>query len=174
MDGTRLAGLVAAWLLSGCAHSPYAAGPAPGAQEPGRPGHAARTGDDCPMAVAGTEVSASEEADGELLTFTTQGEVADLRSRVREMARVHNLRYPAPGASVGMTGSDRTSPSYANVFEVEGGSSILLTPMHVADLGQLQEHVRLSAQRMRLHGCSPIVGDGIMPPNDHERLANGP
>ncbi len=55
----------------------------------------------CPMAVPGTQVAASDVADGEVLTFTTgSGDVEELRRRVRAVAEMHN-RHHATGTGPG-------------------------------------------------------------------------
>jgi hypothetical protein len=87
------------------------------------------------MAVPGTEVSATDAVNGETLTFTTKGEVTELRSRVRGMAEIHNHHH----------GDGKSPPG--------NGSSLLLTPNHPADLQKLQAEVRMRAHRMRLNGC---------------------
>jgi len=46
-------------------------------------------GDDCPMMLPGVEVRADDIAGGATLTFTTSGDVAALRARVRKMADMH-------------------------------------------------------------------------------------
>ena len=107
----------------------------------------------CPMAVPGTEVSATDAVNGETITFTTKGQVTELRNRVREMAAIHNQHHAVSKAPEGMLGGDTMSPSFATVIDVENGSSILLTPSHPADLQKLQADVRMRAHRMRLNGC---------------------
>jgi hypothetical protein len=105
------------------------------------------------MAVPGTEVSATDAAKGETITFTTKGQVTELRSRVRETAAIHNQHHLAGTTPQGMLGGETMSPSFATVIDVESGSSILLTPSHPADLQKLQAEVRMRAHRMRLNGC---------------------
>jgi hypothetical protein len=105
------------------------------------------------MAVPGTEVSATDAAGGETITFTTPGEVTELRSRVRDMAAIHNAHHAAGTSPEGMLGGETMSPSYATVVDVENGSSILLAPSHPGDLQKLQSEVRMRAHRMRLNGC---------------------
>src|SRR6516164_5592189 len=48
-------------------------------------------GDECPMAVPGTMVQATEMADGMTMTFTTAGDASELRKRVRSMADRMNV-----------------------------------------------------------------------------------
>jgi hypothetical protein len=41
----------------------------------------------CPMSVPGTEVAASDVVDGEALTFTTGGDVAEFQAAIRASAQ---------------------------------------------------------------------------------------
>jgi hypothetical protein len=153
MTRSLLAGTAALALLFGCAHSPTvteSSPPAPAVHAPGPTDAMMAT---CPMAVPGTEVSATDAAKGETITFTTKDQVTELRSRVREMAAIHNQYHLAGTTPQGMLGGEMMSPSFATVIDVENGSSILLTPSHPADLQKLQAEVRMRAHRMRLNGC---------------------
>jgi hypothetical protein len=153
MTRTILAASAALALLASCAHSPSTAAPPP----PPAVAHVPGPSDDmmatCPMAVPGTEVSATDAVNGETLTFTTKGEVTELRSRVRGMAEIHNHHHGDGKSPQGMMGGETMSPSFATVLDVENGSSLLLTPSHPADLQKLQAEVRMRAHRMRLNGC---------------------
>jgi len=140
-------------VLIGCAHSPSSttlSSPPAIAHAPGPSDAMLAT---CPMAVPGTEVSATDAVNGETVTFTTKGQVTELRNRVREMAATHNKHRAVGKAPEGMLGGETMSPSFATVLDVENGSSILLTPSHPADLQKLQADVRMRAHRMRLNGC---------------------
>jgi hypothetical protein len=140
-------------VLTACAHSTPVAessAPTPAIHAPG-PNDAMKA--TCPMAVPGTEVSATDAVNGETITFTTRGEVTELRTRVREMAAIHNQHHAVGKVPEGMLGGETMSPSFATVIDVENGSSILLTPSHPADLQKLQADVRMRAHRMRLNGC---------------------
>jgi antitoxin component of MazEF toxin-antitoxin module len=108
------------------------------------------------MAVPGTEVSATDAAGGETITFTTKDQVTELRSRVRDMAAIHNQHHAAGTSPPGMLGGETMSPSQATVIDVQNGSSILLTPSHPGDLQKLQAEVRMRAHRMRLNGCGTM------------------
>jgi hypothetical protein len=116
------------------------------------------------MSVAGTHVSAAEVVSGEMLTFTTTGDVAELRTRVHRMAAVHDERRANAGAREGaMTGGmmepghavsgTMMPPSRATATDVEGGSSIVLEPSSPADLDKLRIAVQMRAQRLEQSGC---------------------
>ncbi|MGZ3459544.1 MAG: hypothetical protein ACXU86_13705, partial [Archangium sp.] len=51
----------------------------------------------CPMQVQGTKVEASNTDTGAALTFTTQGDVTELRRRVSAMAQMHNEHHAGQG-----------------------------------------------------------------------------
>jgi len=51
----------------------------------------------CPMQVQGTKVEASNTDTGAALTFTTQGDVTELRHRVSAMAQMHNEHHAGQG-----------------------------------------------------------------------------
>jgi hypothetical protein len=51
----------------------------------------------CPMQVKDTKVEASDTDQGAALTFTTKGDVAELRRRVTAMADMHNAHHGGPG-----------------------------------------------------------------------------
>jgi hypothetical protein len=116
------------------------------------------------MSVPGTHVSAADAVNGEMLTFTTTGQVDDLRNRVRDMADMHNRHHADRQAREGMLGEGVTGtghavaaatmpPSWATVMYVEGGASLVLAPSAPADLEKLQSAVRARAQRMEQGGC---------------------
>ena len=119
----------------------------------------------CPMNVPGTKVTAIDTATGEKLAFTTTGDVAALRSKVRQMAEMHNQHHAAGGThdgmmaggmmggGRGMEGKVMLPPSNATATDVEGGASIAMTPIAPADLQQLQTAVRTHANHMEQDGC---------------------
>lgn len=153
MKRILLAGTAAIAVFAGCAHSltaentPRTTTAAPEHDVAG--GMAGM----CPMSVAGTRVSATDAVNGEALTFTTTGQVAELRARVRGMAEAHNRHHADPGAHEGMMGSTMMPPSWATVMDIEGGASIVLAPNAPADLERLQSAVRARAQRLEQNGC---------------------
>jgi hypothetical protein len=159
-----LAGAAAVMMIAGCAHAPSAERtPTSTIAEKAIAPAGSLTGM-CPMSVPGTHVSAVDAVNGEALAFTTTGQVAELRSRVREMAEMHNRHHADPGTREGMlaggvTGvghavtSARIPPSWATVMDVEDGASLVLAPSAPADLEKLQSAVRMRAQRMEQEGC---------------------
>jgi hypothetical protein len=98
---------------SACAkNSPANANAAPqaslGASEhqgmgPGMMGIMGMGGDQCPMVVPDTTAQASDMPDGAAMTFTTKGDVGELRKRVRAMAERMN-GMSSSGSGMGMHG----------------------------------------------------------------------
>jgi hypothetical protein len=116
------------------------------------------------MSVPGTHVAAADAVNGETLMFTTTGQVAELRTRVREMAEMHNRHHADSGAHEGMLAGGVTGaghavasatmpPSWATVMDVEDGATLVLAPSAPADLEKLKSAVRMRAQRMEQDGC---------------------
>jgi hypothetical protein len=70
----------------------------------------------CPVAVPGTSVAVQEADGGVALVFTTTGDVADVRRRAREMARMHNEMHakmgPLPTGDSAAGGHDHGSPDH--------------------------------------------------------------
>ena len=62
-------------------------------------GGGAKQADDpsCPVAVPGTSVAVQDADGGAALVFTTTGDVAAVRQRAREMARMHNETHAKMG-----------------------------------------------------------------------------
>jgi hypothetical protein len=108
---------------------------------------------------------------GGTLTFTTTGEIEELRIRVMEMAQRHNAHHADTGADFGRgrggmmapenpMGSTPMPPSWATVVEVERGAMIVVVPNESADLAKLQSAIRTRAERMQRNGCD-LVGQAL-------------
>jgi hypothetical protein len=152
MTQVLVAATAALTLLSACAHAPPETASRPPAAE--RPSaHAGSMMANCPMSIPGAQVSSAAAEGGETLSFTSNEQVPELRSRVHSMVAFHNQRHPADGSHGEMMGGGSIPPSYASVVDTEDGANVLLTPTVPADLIQLQASVRVRAHRMRLNGC---------------------
>jgi hypothetical protein len=125
----------------------------------------------CPMSVPGTQVIAADAVNGGTLTFTTTGEIEELRIRVMEMAQRHNAHHADTGEHSGMgrggmmasenpLGSTPMPPSWATVVEVERGAMIVVVPNESGDLARLQSAIRTRAERMQRNGCD-LVGQAL-------------
>ena len=166
----------------GCMHGAASQATAPAAQ-PGTPGAQARTGMGagmadgkmaamCPMAIPGTQVSAADTSTGEALTFSTTSpdQVAELRTRVRAMADMHNQHHASggmhegmhqPGGMMsggGMANMPMPPPSTATVEDTDAGARLVLTPQDPAQMAQLQSAVRAHAGMMQQGGCGMMKG----------------
>jgi hypothetical protein len=169
--------LLALLALAGCASSRTASEPAASASQQQHEAGAAPSHDAmqhhaggameamCPTAVPDTHVAASDTASGEAITFTTSGQVDELRRRVHAMAEMHNQHH-APGAApagsqqhVAMS-SGMIPPSRTSVEDVEGGARVSVTPNDAADLERLRSTVRTHAEHMQGGNCG-MMGEGM-------------
>lgn len=140
----------------------------------------------CPMAVTGTSARAEDVDGGAAITFTTTGDVAELRRRVAHMAEMHTRHHgqghgpmPGDGSKMGMMGDGMMMPpAEARSEDIDGGARLVLTPNAPADLTQLREHAREHADKMASGQCpmmSMHEGADAEPtaPAPHEPPANG-
>lgn len=116
----------------------------------------------CPMEVPGTQVSVADTQDGVAITFTTSGEVAQLRQRVHAMAAMHE--HMMSGGMMGSGGAMGSSgmmmvPSDARAEDIQGGARLVLTPKDPAQLAQLRDHVHAHAAQMARGDC-PMMRHG--------------
>ena len=82
-------------------------------------------GDQCPMTVPGTTVMATEMADGMSMTFTTTGDIGELRKRARAMAdHVNGQSSGAMGAHGMMMGVGMGS-GMQGMMGVDGGPEMM-------------------------------------------------
>lgn len=108
----------------------------------------------CPMKVPGTTATVADTADGVAISFTTSGDVAELRRRVHHMAEMRDRHHgmmgegmmgdrkenvPPPGTSRPM---EMMVPSIATVEDVERGARIVLVPKDPDRLSVLRQHAR--------------------------------
>ncbi|MGZ6143114.1 MAG: hypothetical protein ACXWLM_07230 [Myxococcales bacterium] len=182
-------GMSALALVSiGCAHGEASQTAAAPAVQPMAHPHtgmrAGMTGDKmaamCPMAVPGTQVSSLDTATGEMITFSTTSpdQVAELRTRVRAMADMHNQHHGAggmqgmhehegmmsgSGGDSAMASMPMPPPSTATVEDIDGGARLVLAPTDPAQLAQLQSAVRSHAQMMQQQGACGMMKQGETP-----------
>ena len=143
--------------------------------------------DSCPMQVPGTAVSVDDVEGGVAISFSTsQGNVADLRQRVRSMAEMHN-RHQADGMMMGggphesgagaghehktddaaghsggaMMGGMMMPATTATVEDTDQGARIVVRPRDPADLAGLRQHARMNAAKMSQGECPMMpMGSG--------------
>ena len=116
----------------------------------------------CPEKVPGTTARAEDVDGGAALSFTTTGDVAEVRRRVQRMAEMHNQHHgdgkSSMGGSMGMMG-EMMPPSQARAEDVDGGARLILTPEKPADLAAVREKVHQHAAMMAGGQC-PMMSHG--------------
>jgi hypothetical protein len=131
-------------------------------------------GDQCPMLLPGTSVQAQDTKDGLAMTFTTTGDVAELRQRAHVMADHMNAHAGATGMHGGMMGADAgtgmmggsmmggTMPAmHAQVEDIDHGARLKMTPADPKKLGDMRDHMKEHAHMMnQTHGCSMMTDAG--------------
>jgi hypothetical protein len=151
----------------------------------------------CPMQVPGTTAKTADVEGGVALSFTTSGDVADLRQRVRGMAEMHNRHHSdgmMMGGQQGAGGGSREHPhgsgaaagdgccgermmmhggmmmpsATASVEDIPGGARIILRPKDPAKLGALREHARMHAARMAQGECPMMAPAPSSGSEEHE------
>jgi len=166
---TRLA-LIASFLLAACGGASSSPPAAPSAAE----APAAPQDDDpsCPVAVPGTSVTVEDTPTGAAMVFVTTGDVAELRKRVASMVQMHNDQHskmgPLPtgdepaadphaghggGEHAGHAGGMISVHARAVSEDVDGGARFVLV-VAPADVGKVQEELRMHAQHFASGSCS--------------------
>lgn len=154
-------------------------------------------GEMCPMMME-AQIVASDTNDGAAIAFTTTGDVAGLRMRVRRMADMRNRMAGGMmgtgegdgmrgGGDAGMRGGGtqrggmgmmQMVPARASVEEIPGGARLVLTPADPARLATLREQTRAQVAMMQRGECpmmqSPPAPDEPkqqppQPDEDHEQ-----
>jgi hypothetical protein len=176
----------AAWWLVGCnPGGPAGAGATSSAVVVGASDEMA---DGCPTRLPGTRVVEADLDGAAALTFTTSGDVTELRRSVRRMAEMHNRSHRAGGmmASEGrmrghgpgamharengehrgrMMGPGSMMPAAsATVEESDRGARLVFKPEDPAELDRLRENARLRAQRMTAGGCPGLPSESDAAP----------
>lgn len=142
----------------------------------------------CPVAVPGTSVTVEDTDTGAALVFVTTGDVAELRRRVSEIATMHNEEHgkmgPLPtgtetsahdhsahgghagpgeaasgGEHAGHAGGMISVHSKAEASGIDGGARLVFV-VSSADVGKIQEELRMHAQHMASGTCEMGAGAG--------------
>jgi hypothetical protein len=130
------------------------------------------------MPPAGTQIVASDTSDGIAITFTTSGDVADLRARIHHLADMHNNMsgmHHGGGMHEGMGSGDTHEgmkgmhmvPSRATAEDIDGGARIVLVPTDAAQLAALRTHVREHAAMMQKGECPMKGSQPAQPTGEH-------
>ena len=109
----------------------------------------------CPMEVQGTSVAVADTDDGVAVTFTTTGDVAELRKRVHAMAdmHAHMMHGGTMGSGSAMGSGHMMVPSDARAEDIDGGARIVVTPKDPAQLADLRAHAHEHAAQMSSGHC---------------------
>ena len=106
----------------------------------------------CPMKVTGADVAVADVENGVAVTITTKsGDVADLRRRTENMAKMHS-----GSSNADMHG--QMMPFSAKYEEVPNGSRLTLTPKDQAQLKEFRAKVRQHVEQMAKGDCSMMQG----------------
>jgi hypothetical protein len=131
----------------------------------------------CPMTVDGTSVRADEVDNAVSITFTTTGDVGELRQRVARLAEVYNRQQAGGGGSMmhmqPMPGEAAPAddmhdqdaqrglmmpPSTASVEDIEAGARLVITPNEPTKLPTLRQHAQQMAGHMQARQCPMLHG----------------
>jgi hypothetical protein len=117
----------------------------------------------CPLAVPGVQVESAEAEGGAAIVYKTseQGQVDELRKRVRMMAEAHNQRAQQGVPAVGEVPA--LAPARASVEDVDGGAKMVLTAIDPADAASVREHVQQRVAVMQKTGGCPMAAGGQCP-----------
>ena len=126
----------------------------------------------CPMGVPGTQIAVADVDGGIGVTFTTSGDVADLRARVHPMAEMHASRVSGEHAGM-MSGMHmQMVPSRAVAEDIDGGARVVLTPNDPAQLDALRAQANQHADMMRRGECPMMKSMGEPPPNGDDHASH--
>jgi len=156
-------GALGAWMMTAaCAATPESSAPAKtaGAIEPTPNGPVT-----CPLGMTGTQVAAVDTPDGVDVTFTTKGDLVELRQRVEAQAEFHGPgKHEGPGhAGVhagahthGLRLTEIDAPMKATVTDVDGGSRLHVAATNASDLAKVRSGVHERAAKIvALGDCPP-------------------
>jgi hypothetical protein len=105
---------------------------------------------DCPMALPGTSLAASDTAGGIAITFTTRADnVLELRRRVEHMAAMHTGEPRHEGMM-----NRHMLPGTVSYEPIENGARLTLTPKDPERLAEFRDQVRAHVAQMSKGECS--------------------
>lgn len=106
----------------------------------------------CPMEVPGATVTVDETEAGAALTFTTTGDIDELRRRARGMAEMHGRMGEMHGGMMSGMGSATVS-----VEDIDGGARLEFATSDPGQRAAMREHLRQMAQSMGASGTCPMM-----------------
>jgi len=105
----------------------------------------------CPLGVAGAVVASQRIDGGAGYVFTTPGDVAELRRRVRLVARLHRERVLATDPIV-----------RAETDDVPAGIRLNLRPLDASQIDGMQSTTAFRAEQLARGSCPQIQGDQLV------------
>lgn len=118
----------------------------------------------CPMRVPQTMISAEVLDEGVALVFTTYGDVAELRRRVRELAYTHShesVTPDGPGCGCPLVGNDGAplmAEASTRAEPVPRGARLVLTPNERNEVRRLRTRVSSRLEHLVAADC-PLPGE---------------
>lgn len=120
--------------------------------------------DTCPLRVPGTNVSAQPVEEGVALYFTTHGDVAELRQRVRRLAYTHTHEGVAsdePGCGCPLVGNDGVplmAEASTSAEPTPRGARLVLIPNERNEAPRLRERVTERLDALAAADC-PLIDE---------------
>ena len=162
--------------------SPYASG---GAYASGNVAMSSQpeTGLACPMEVPGAKVAVAEVKGEAALDFTTNGDVIDLRKRVRAFGASQSVGAIAPQGASGdtqgsggreMQGAVAHVAAKATFQDLPNGVRVIFTPLDQGQVDALRTQIAHEVAQLNQGDCSDLEINGVQwkSPNNNEHKAN--
>ncbi len=141
------------------------------------------TGMACPMEVPGAKVAVAEVKGEAALDFTTNGDVIDLRKRVRAFGGTQNVGAIAPTGAAGdtqgsggreMQGAVAHVASKATFEDLPNGIRVIFTPLDQGQVDALRTQIARQVAQLNQGDCSDLEINGVQwkSPNNNEHKAN--
>jgi hypothetical protein len=124
--------------------------------------------DMCPLHVGAATVRAEELELGAALVFTTPGDVAELRRRVRLMADMDDRNRDA--IATRLPEGTALPPARRMLGDVEGGAQILFHAPHAGALDELRASVAAQAASIADGACPVAMPRAPAPAEGDERV----
>lgn len=106
----------------------------------------------CPMTVPGAVVASQSIDGGTAFVFTTSGDVAELRRRVRTLARLHGQRVLGPRGATLLVATD----------DLERGVRLNIRPLETSRAREIQERGSRAAVLLAQGSCPAVANDALV------------
>jgi len=113
----------------------------------------------CPMKVPNADVAVADTKDGVALTFSAKSKenIADLRQRVQQMAKMHESMSGMPGMAGMPAAQGHMTPFTSKFEETTNGARLTLTPKDPAQLQNFRKQVGVHVDHMKKGDCSSMM-----------------